>query len=94
MPEIKRIVEIREVCYYDGTNGQYIVDTFFGGGGYTFVSESGGVLTLHCNQNSSDVTIEAGNYAVRNGYGDTQWRYTMTQYDLDQYYAEVGRSYR
>lgn len=93
MHPIKRIVEIREVCYYDGTNGQYIANTFFGDAGYTFVSESGGVLTIQ-DQNSETHTISAGTYAKRNSYNDTQWRGTWTQHDLDSYFSVVGESAR
>lgn len=93
MHPIKRIVEIREVCYYDGTNGQYIVDTFFGEVGYTFVSESGGVLTL-LDYNGTTQTVNAGTYVKRNSYNDTQWRGTTTQHDLDSYFSVVGESAR
>lgn len=94
MPEIKRIAETYEVCYYDGNNGQYIANVFFGGGGYSFVSESGGVLTVYNSDTSSNQTINAGTYALRRYYGDTGWRSTMTQDDLDRFYTVVGTSAR
>lgn len=91
MPEIKRIVETREVCYYDGTNGQYILDVFFADAGYVFVSEVGGVLTLSSQGGAGeDLVLPVGQYAVRNYKGDGQIRWSMTQENLDAYYSVIG----
>ncbi|QKY78567.1 hypothetical protein SEA_DRYAD_29 [Streptomyces phage Dryad] len=94
MPEIKRIAETYEVCYYDGNNGSYIVNTFFGGGGYSLVSDVDGVLTVYNENTSSNQVINAGTYALRRYYGDTGWRGAMTQDDLDNFYTVVGTSPR
>lgn len=92
MPEIKRVAETYEVCYYDGLNGDYIVNTFFGGGGYSLVSDVDGVLTVYNSDTSSNQVINAGTYAQRRYYGDTGWRYTITQDALDKFYTVVGTS--
>ena len=94
MPEIKRIAETYEVCYYDGHNGQYIVDVFFGGVGYSLVSEVDGVLTVHNDNDNADYVVNAGNYVMRRYYGDTGWRGTWSQDNIDKLFTVVGTSPR
>ena len=90
MPEIKRIAETYEVCYYDGLNGSYILNTFFGGGGYSLVSDVDGVLTVYNDDTESNQVINAGSYALRRYHGDTGWRGTLSQEGLDRFYTVVG----